>query len=342
MSEKSQRLSRVIFDDMLKHEKEDVAEQNRKVKNLQDELYEAWFVVRVRKQAPETRHMKNPHEKISEKYFSVKRLFDNKLDDLLWKYKVGRKKQEKIITETMYNRKHDEETTRNILMQINRDNSFSEDEIINSFLQLKREIIDTQENFSDLQYQNAIEKLNKHHITDRDQIKDLDRRLAVMEFNDTDVMQAISQIKAAPLEKPYEIFPGLLSTTFYSAGHVEGSVQTVLTISNEKGESVNIMYTGDMGRSKQPGLSGKPAIPREELSYVMMEGTYAGRVHNDRMAERDKLIDDINHCKSMTLLPCFALQRFQEIICMLVDAVHHKKLKLGHGEKIYCQSPLAM
>ena len=75
---------------------------------------------------------------------------------------------------------------------------------------------------------------------------------------------------------------------------------------------------------------------------MMMEGTYAGRVHNDRMAERDKMIDDINHCKSMTLLPCFALQRFQEIICLLVDAVHHKKLKLHSGEKIYCQSPLAM
>ncbi|MBP6910789.1 hypothetical protein KBC03_04330 [Patescibacteria group bacterium] len=88
------------------------------------------------------------------------------------------------------------------------------------------------------------------------------------------------------------------------------------------------MFTGDMGRSKQPALCGKPAIPKEELSYVMMEGTYAGRVHNDRMAETAKLIDEINHCKSMTLLPCFALQRFQDVICMLANAVHTHKLKL--------------
>lgn len=103
-----------------------------------------------------------------------------------------------------------------------------------------------------------------------------------------------------------------------------------------------MMFSGDMGRSKQPSLCGKPEIPKEELSYVMLEGTYAGRVHNDRLAERDKLIADIMSCKSVTLLPCFALQRFQEIVCLLVDAIHTKKLKLHSGEKIYCQSPLAM
>lgn len=221
MSEKSKKLSRVIFDDMLKHEKEDVAEHNRKVRNLQDELYEAWFVVRVRNQAPETRHIKNPHEKIGEKYFSIKRLFDKKLDDLIWKYKVGRKKQEKIIEETMYNRKHDEVTTANILRQINWDNTFDEEEIVRSFIDLKKEIIDSQENFTDLQYDNAKAKLERHHITDKEQIKDLDRRLAIMEFNDNDVMQAFGQIKALPMEKSCEIFPGLLSATFYSAGHVE-------------------------------------------------------------------------------------------------------------------------
>lgn len=89
------------------------------------------------------------------------------------------------------------------------------------------------------------------------------------------------------------------------------------------------MFSGDMGRSKQPSLCGTPDIPTEELSYVMLEGTYAGRVHNDRMAEHRKMIDDINHCKSITLLPCFALQRFQEIVCLLVDAAHSGELKLG-------------
>ena len=122
---------------------------------------------------------------------------------------------------------------------------------------------------------------------------------------------------------------------------MEGSVQTILTIKGTNGESESFMFSGDLGRSKQPSLCGAPEIPKEILSYVMLEGTYAGRVHNDRMAERAKMIEDINHCKSVTLLPCFALQRFQEIICLLVDAAHNGTLKLGKGEKIYCHSPLA-
>ncbi len=234
MSEKSKKLARVIFDDMLKHEKEDVAEHNRKVRNLQDELYEARFVVRVRMQAPETRHMKNPHERISEKYFSIKHLFDNRVSDLLRKYKVARQKQEKAVFETMYNRKHDEETTANLLRQINWDNGFDEEEIVNAFLGLKKEILDTQANFTDLQYEHAKDKLEKYSIKSKEDIQELDRRLEVMEFNDNDVMDALGQIKTFPLETATDIFPGLLKATFYSAGHVEGSIQTVLTVSNDK------------------------------------------------------------------------------------------------------------
>lgn len=65
MSEKSKALSRVIFEDMLKHEKEDVMEHNRKIRNIQEELYESWFIVRVHQHAPETRHIKDPHTRIS-------------------------------------------------------------------------------------------------------------------------------------------------------------------------------------------------------------------------------------------------------------------------------------
>ncbi len=74
----------------------------------------------------------------------------------------------------------------------------------------------------------------------------------------------------------------------------------------------------------------------------MMEGTYGDRIHDDREVQTQKLLADIGSSKSIVLLPCFALQRFQEVICMILDAVHTKKLKLGNGEKIYCQSPLAM
>lgn len=221
MSEKSKKLSRVIFDDMLKHEKEDVAEHNRKVRNLQEELYEAWFIVRVRMQAPETRHMKNPHAKISDKYFNIKHLFDDRIQETMWKYNVKRNKYEKTILETLYNRKHDIQTTANVLRQVNRDNQFDEEDIVKEFSELKKDIINAQENFTTLQYDNAKEKLQRHNIKEKEDIQDLDRRLAVMEFNDNDVMQTLGQIKTLTLGTAQTIFEGLLKATFYSAGHVE-------------------------------------------------------------------------------------------------------------------------
>ncbi|MEI7478328.1 MAG: hypothetical protein WCJ81_07810 [bacterium] len=39
-------------------------------------------------------------------------------------------------------------------------------------------------------------------------------------------------------------------------------------------------------------------------------------------------------------MPCFALQRMQDVLCVLVKAIKNNELKLGAGEKIYCHSPL--
>lgn len=217
MSEKSKKLCRVIFDDMLKHEKEDVAEHNRKVRNLQESLAEAWFIVRVHMQAPETRHIKNPHARISERFFSIKHLFDKNIEELVWKFNVKRHKFEKTIRETLYNRKHDETTTANVLRQINRDNQFDEEEVVAEFIALKKQIMKAQENFSNLQYQNAKEKLVQYNIKEKEDIQALDRRLAIMEFNDNDVMQTLGQIKALPMKSAQTIFDGLLKVTFYSA-----------------------------------------------------------------------------------------------------------------------------
>lgn len=63
MSEMSKFLAKVIFDDALKHEKEEVEEYNRKIERLQQELKEARYTMRADQQAPETRHMSHPHSK---------------------------------------------------------------------------------------------------------------------------------------------------------------------------------------------------------------------------------------------------------------------------------------
>lgn len=100
------------------------------------------------------------------------------------------------------------------------------------------------------------------------------------------------------------------------------------------------MYTGDIGRTKQPSLTGKPDVPTETMDYVITEGTYAGRTHNDRNGEIKKIIHDISEAKDICLIPVFALQRLQDVLSVLVEAVHKETLKLNSGEKIYCHTPL--
>jgi Cft2 family RNA processing exonuclease len=82
------------------------------------------------------------------------------------------------------------------------------------------------------------------------------------------------------------------------------------------------MYTGDIGRTRQPSLTGKPDTPTETFDYVITEGTYAGRSHNDRLGEIKKIIHDIQQAKDICIIPTFALQRFQDVLHVIVEAVH--------------------
>lgn len=89
------------------------------------------------------------------------------------------------------------------------------------------------------------------------------------------------------------------------------------------------MYTGDIGRTKQPSLTGKPDLPTETIDYVITEGTYAGRTHQDRDGEIKKIIHDIGAAKDICIVPVFALQRLQDVLSILVDAVHKGALRLN-------------
>lgn len=67
------------------------------------------------------------------------------------------------------------------------------------------------------------------------------------------------------------MIPGVLALTLYSAGHIEGAVQSVWTAVGDNNETKTFMYTGDIGRSRQPSLTGKPDIAPETMDYVITE-----------------------------------------------------------------------
>lgn len=84
-----------------------------------------------------------------------------------------------------------------------------------------------------------------------------------------------------------------------------------------------------------------PTIPYERVDATVIEGTYGGRIHAKRQPEVDALLDGIKSAENLFVLPAFSLQRFQEIMFVLQQALKSNALKLKKSERIYCISPLA-
>lgn len=332
MSEMSKFLAKAIFEDALKHEKEEVEEYNRKIEKLQQELHDAWY----------TAHESHGEQKNQHKgwYFSVEKMYEQKINDILWDFAIKKTKYRKRLKETLLDKDIDDKEIMGIVHEVPVHQNKSEESFIDRCLALKRQIMDSQHNFHGLRDADATHKLNKYKINSKADIYDLSNDLAIMEFDENDVLQVLQQIQAVPMKEKTAVIPGVLTLTLYTAGHIEGATQSVWQVLGEWNETKTFMYTGDIGRTKQPSLTGKPDLPTETMDYVITEGTYAGRTHQDRDGEIKKIIHDIGAAKDICIVPVFALQRFQDVLSILVDAVHKGALKLTEWEKIYCHTPL--
>lgn len=339
MSEMSKYLARVIFDDALKHERQEIEEYNRKIESLQQELEDARHVIRIHNRAPETRKSKNPRMVLSKRSFSLERMYEDKIYDILRDFAIKKTKYRKRLKEILLDKEINEDDLLWFLREIPVHNNKSEEEFVDRSVSLKREIMWSQENYSGLEYDDAQYKLRKYNIQKLEDIYALNDRLAKMSFTENDVIQVLSQTVWLQLHQKVPVIADNLWLTLYSAGHVEGAVLSVWEAADWD-ETRTFLYTGDLGRVKQPTLAWVPEIPRENFDYIITEGTYAGRTHNDRMSEVGKIVNDISKTKDLCLLPVFALQRLQDVASMLVDAVHNGQLKLHPNEKIYCHSPL--
>lgn len=341
MSEMSKFLAKVIFDDALKHEQQEVEEYNRKITKLQQELHEARATIHMHQNddTPPAQASKHYHGKGEGRSFSINRLFEQKINDILWDYAIKKTAYRRRLKEILTDTSIDERAMLGVIYSIPVHRNHDQEAFIDACIALKRDISNAQHNFHGLEDEDAHHKLKKYNIIERADIYELNNRLAVMEFDENDVLQVLSQIQALPLHEKTAVIPGILDLTLYSAGHITGAVQSVWTVHEDNTEKT-FMYTGDIGRSKQPSLTGKPDLPPEPMDYVITESTYAGRTHKDRFGEVAKVIKDLQDAKDICLIPVFALQRMQEVLSVIVEAVHHKKLILNENEKIYCHSPL--
>jgi len=137
-------------------------------------------------------------------------------------------------------------------------------------------------------------------------------------YTEEDSKKTVSLFSAIPINKESYLLNDI-KIKFINVGHVLGSAMILLEI-----DGLKILYTGDIGRSKQLLLN--PPEFNIKPDYLIIETTYGNKDHESIENIEDKLAEIIKEAfknKSRILIPGFALERTQEII-YLIDKLRHR------------------
>ncbi|MBS8122321.1 MBL fold metallo-hydrolase [Candidatus Vampirococcus lugosii] len=147
-------------------------------------------------------------------------------------------------------------------------------------------------------------------------------------YNEEDVLKAYSLIKQTEFYQKVEILPGV-KLMFFNAGHIMGAGQVFLEIDKGNGQTFNMGFSGDVGRFFDETYIGKPDVPDKNFDFYQIESTYGNREHSDKQMEDQKMIDEINKIKKRggkILIPCFMIQRIQDISIKLLELMDKGKI----------------
>jgi metallo-beta-lactamase family protein len=129
--------------------------------------------------------------------------------------------------------------------------------------------------------------------------------------------------------------------TFIDAGHVLGSAQVILDITDrDTGKQQRLLFSGDVGRPNTDLLAD--AEPSDGVDHVIMESTYGGRRHEMAARTSDHICAIINAVierEGKVIIPAFAVERTQQLLFTL-DKLNHEGCI--PAVPTYVDSPLAV
>ena len=156
-------------------------------------------------------------------------------------------------------------------------------------------------------------------------------------YEKKDARACMGLFKTVDYDSVVKISPGI-KVVFKDAGHILGSA-IVEVFASENNVAKKIVFSGDLGKKGAPIVKDPTLI--KEADYVLLESTYGGRIHED-VEERGKILLDIikkSHEKGgVLMIPCFAIERTQEIIYRLNDFFENNMMP---KMKVFVDSPLA-
>ena len=131
-----------------------------------------------------------------------------------------------------------------------------------------------------------------------------------------------------------------IQALFKDAGHILGSSIIKLTIQDGKEKKV-IVFSGDLGNSDNDILPALSVIKKTD--YLYCESTYGDRNHKslkDTIKEfREIILKTLNRGGNV-IIPSFAIERTQEVLCALKEM--YKEGLLPKSTKIFLDSPMAI
>lgn len=152
---------------------------------------------------------------------------------------------------------------------------------------------------------------NRHHLTQH--------KPALPLYTEQDARVALSHLRpVAGGDQAVSITEGI-QAQFFPVGHILGARFVLVTLDGEEGagEPCRVLFSGDLGRYDQPLLQDPmPPIP---CDYLLIESTYGDRLHSAELPKEAlaRIINAAVKRDGPILIPAFALDRMQTVICLL-------------------------
>ena len=157
-------------------------------------------------------------------------------------------------------------------------------------------------------------------------------------YSEDDVEDAFDLVWHNPeYDESVELKEGI-KVTYRDAGHILGAAFIEITY-QEHGVEQTIVFSGDIGNDNNMVIENLEKCTH--ANYLYVESTYGDRNHKDieaSIAEFKRVIIDTLRNWGNVLIPSFAVERTQEILCLLKEM--HDRKELPHC-KIFLDSPMA-
>lgn len=157
-------------------------------------------------------------------------------------------------------------------------------------------------------------------------------------YDATDAAGVMEHFVDVAYGERFSPLPGL-EVEYRDAGHILGSATMGLTIS-ERGRTVRLGFTGDVGRPDRPIL--RDPQPMVDCDYLICESTYGGRVHEPADEAKQRLAEVVARTArrgGKVIIPAFAVGRTQEIVYRLDQLTNEGRLP---PIPVFVDSPLAV